>query len=145
MEYVKGEIKRVFVLRFDHGDDFLEELTTVVKKENIRSAWFHVLGGIRRTEIVTGPKEPVMPPDPVWQEIDDTREVIGLGSVFWEEEQPKIHLHAALGHHGDTISGCMRRKAEVYLILEVYLIEIGSIDAHRPWYPRGGFNRLEFR
>ena len=144
MEYAKGEMKRILVIRFDHGDDFMEELALVIKKENIRAAWFHVLGGIRRAEVVTGPKEPTMPPDPVWRRIDEAREVIGLGSVFWEEEQPKIHLHTALGHHGDTIAGCMRKNAEVYLILEVYLIEIGSIDAHRPWYPPGGFNRLEF-
>ena len=144
MEYAKGEIRRVFVIRFDHGDNFLEELTAVVKKENIREAWFHVLGGIRRAEVVTGPKKPTMPPEPVWRQIDEAREVIGLGSVFWEGQEPKIHLHAALGHHGDTVCVCLRKNTEVYLILEVYLVEISGLDAHRPWFEKGGFNRLEF-
>jgi len=144
MEYAKGEVKRVFVIRFDHGDNFLDGLAEVVRQENIRAAWFHVLGGIKRAEVVTGPEQPTMPPEPVWRQIDEAREVIGLGSVFWAEEEPKIHLHTALGHHGETICACLRKNAEVYLILEVYLVEISGLDAQRPWYGEGGFNRLEF-
>jgi len=144
MEYTRGSIGRIFVLRFDHGDHFLSELSSFLKKENIRSAWFHMLGGIRRAEVVTGPEAPTVPPEPMWKKIDQAHEVIGLGSVFWENDEPKIHLHAALGHHGDTICACLRKNAEVYLILEVYLVEIAGVNARRPWYPEGGFNRLKF-
>ena len=47
--------------------------------------------------------------------------------------------------HGDTMCVCIRRNTEVYLILEVYLVETEGIEAHRPWYPEGGFNRLSFK
>ena len=35
MEYRTGKIGRVMIIRFDHGDDFLHELTDMIKKENI--------------------------------------------------------------------------------------------------------------
>lgn len=144
MEYRTGSIGRVFTVRFDDGDDFLGGLTELAKKENIKNGWFHVLGGLREAEVVTGPKKPVMPPEPVWDKVSGAREVLGTGSIFWEDDEPRIHLHAALGHHGDTLTACVRKNTRVYLILEVYIVEIKNIDASRPWFPEGGFNRLTF-
>ena len=144
MDYRTGTVNRIVTIRFDEGDDFLHGLTEVVTKENIRCAWFFVLGGLREAEVVTGPKEPVMPPDPVWRAVSGARETLGAGSIFWDGDDPKIHLHAAMGHHGDTLTACVRKGAKVYLVLEVCLIEISGIDASRPWYPAGGFNRLSF-
>lgn len=145
MDYRQGTTGRVFSIRFDDGDDFLEELLGIIKKENIRQGWFQVIGGLRQAEFVTGPKEPVMPPDPVWDSVDGAHETLGTGTIFWDGDEPKIHLHAALGHHGQTTTACVRKGTKVYLILEVILTEISGIDADRPWYDKGGFNRLTFR
>jgi predicted DNA-binding protein with PD1-like motif len=144
MEYRSGKIGRIFAVRFDDGDDFLASLEELIVKENIRNGWFHVIGGLRQAGVVTGPQEPVMPPEPVWQEVDEVREVLGAGSIYWDGDKPKIHLHAALGHHGDTLTGCVRRITKVYLVLEVYLMELAGFAATRPWYEKGGFNRLTF-
>jgi predicted DNA-binding protein with PD1-like motif len=144
MDYRKGSIGKVFSVRFDEGDFFLEELTELIRKENIRSGWFHVLGGLREADVVTGPKEPTMPPDPVWRKVRGAREVLGTGTIFWDDNEPKIHLHAAMGHHGDTLTACVRKGTKVYLVLEVILIELEGIDATRPWYEKGGFNRLTY-
>lgn len=144
MEYRTGSVGRVFVVRFDEGDDFLAGLKELVVKEDIRSGWLHVLGGMRQAGVVTGPREPVMPPEPVWQEVAGAREVLGTGSIFWEGDEPRVHIHAALGHHGQTLVGCVRRDTKVYLVLEIYILEVAGIDASRPWYPAGGFNRLTF-
>jgi predicted DNA-binding protein with PD1-like motif len=133
MEYRSGAIGRVFSVRFDEGDLFLEELLDLIAKENIRCGWFHVL-----------PEEPTMPPVPVWDKVRGSREVLGAGSIFWDENEPKIHLHAALGHHGDTLTACVRKGTKVYLVLEVMIIELTGINAIRPWYEEGGFNRLTF-
>lgn len=135
---------RVFAVRFDEGDDFLADLTSLIVKENIRSGWFHVIGGLREAGVVTGPQKPVMPPEPVWAELDTVRETLGTGTIFWDNDEPKIHLHAALGHHGDTLTACVRRGTKVYLVLEVFIIETEGINATRPWYEKGGFNRLTF-
>lgn len=144
MDYRQGTTGRVFCIRFDDGDDFLGNLTELVIKEQVRQAWFHVIGGLREAQVVTGPKKPTMPPDPVWAELASVRETLGTGTVFWDGETPRIHLHAALGHHGDTLTGCVRKGTKVYLILEVVLIEIAGLAADRPWFAAGGFNRLSF-
>jgi predicted DNA-binding protein with PD1-like motif len=145
MDYRTGTVGRVITIRFDEGDDFLGGLTEVIRKEEIRQGWFHVLGGLREAGVVTGPEKPVMPPMPVWAELDSVRETLGTGSIFWDEEdEPKIHLHAALGHHGDTLTACVRKGTRVYLVLEVIIFELTGFSANRPWYEPGGFNRLTF-
>ena len=144
MDYRKGTIGRVFTVRFDEGDLFLEGLLEIITEEKITNGWFHVLGGLREADVVTGPKEPVMPPEPVWNEVRGARETMGTGSIFWDGNEPKIHLHAAMGHHGDTLTACVRKGTKVYLVLEVVIFEIDGINASRPWYAAGGFNRLTF-
>ena len=135
MDYRTGSVGRVFAVRFDDGDDLLAGLTELIKKENIRNGWVHVIG-----------REPVMPPEPVWREVRNARETLGSGSVYRDEnDEPKIHLHAALGHHGDTITGCLRRGSRTYLLLEVILFEITGFDASRPWSAAKGFNIVTFR
>ncbi len=130
--------------RFDQGDDLLAGLQELVVKENLRACWFQILGGLRQAGVVTGPKEPTMPPEPVWAEVDGAREVLGNGSIFWADNEPRIHLHAALGHHGETMTACVRRNTKVYLLLEVILFELQGITASRPFFAAGGFNRLSF-
>ena len=144
MDYRKGTIGRVFTVRFDEGDLFLEGLLKIIAEEKISCGWFHVLGGLREADVVTGPKEPVMPPEPVWSEVRGARETMGTGSIFWDDNEPKIHLHAAMGHHGETLTVCVRKGTKVYLVLEVVIFEIEGINASRPWYEEGGFNRLTF-
>lgn len=144
MEYRVGNIGRVFTVRFDEGDDFLNGLKELATKEDIRNGWFHVLGGMRQAEVVIGPVEPVMPPEPIWREVSGAREVLGFGSIFWDQDEPRIHLHAALGDHGETMTACVRKNTRVYLILEVCIIEVIGIDATRPWFEKGKFNRLTF-
>jgi len=144
MEYKTGTLGRVILARFDQGDDLLEGLNELVRKEDLRACWFQILGGLRQAGVVTGPKEPIMPPEPVWAEVDGAREVVGGGSVFWEGDTPRIHLHAAMGHHGETMTACIRRNTRVYLILEVILFELQGMDVTRPYFSEGGFNRLTF-
>ena len=144
MDYRSGSIGRFFSVRFDEGDDFLQELQSLITKEKIKHGIFHIIGGMREADVVTGPKKPVMPPDPVWKDVREVKEVLGTGTIAWDGDEPKIHLHAAMGHHGDTLTACVRKGTKVYLVLEVYIFEISGIDASRPWYEEGGFNRLTF-
>lgn len=144
MEYQAGKTGRVFYARFDDGDDLHEGIRELVAREKVRCAWFHILGGIKQAGVVTGPREPVMPPEPVWREVEGAREVIGAGSVFWDGDRPLIHLHAAMGHHGDTLTGCVRKDTRIYLVIEMMLVEIVGINVTRPWFEKGGFNRPTF-
>lgn len=145
MEYRSGSMNRVFLVRFDQGDDFLAGLLEVVKKEEIKNGWFHCIGGLAEADVVIGPKEPTMPPAPIWQQVDSPRELLGTGSIYPDEHgEPKIHLHTSLGEHGKAMTVCTRKNTKTYLIIEAYIIEITGIKASRPWYEAGGFNRLTF-
>ncbi len=145
MDYRVGKVDRIFAVRFDEGDDFLEELTRLVHREKIDNGWFQVMGGLRQVDLVTGPREAVMPPEPVWRSMSGAYETLGCGSVYRDENgEAKIHLHAALGHHGETLTGCLRKNSKVYLVLELLLMEISGFTARRPWFAEGGFNRVTF-
>ena len=145
MEYRTGSVNRIFVVRFDDGDDFFDELNRLIIREKIENGWFQIIGGLRAVDMVTGPKEPSMPPEPVWRQMEGAYETVGSGSVYRDENgEAKIHLHAALGHHGETITGCLRKNSKVYLVLELLLMELSGFTAGRPWFPAGGFNRLTF-
>ena len=144
MEYQTGKTGRVFYLRLDDGEDLHASIRKLAAQEQIRYAWFQVFGGLKNAGVVTGPREPVMPPDPVWTTLSDAREILGIGTIFWDEDQPLIHLHAALGHHGDTLTGCVRKDSRVYLLTEIVIMEIKGIDVTRPWFEKCGFNRPAF-
>jgi uncharacterized protein len=89
MDYRKGSIGRVFAVRIDHGEDVLVELLGLALKEDIRSAFFMMLGAMGRADLVTGPKDKVVPPTIVWSKFEDAREILGAGNIFWENGAPK--------------------------------------------------------
>ena len=144
MEYRQGAVGRVFYARLDDGEDVHQCIRDIVRQEGVQCAWFQLFGGLKRAGVVIGPREPVMPPDPVWKEVGDTREVLGFGSVLPDGEIPLIHLHAALGHHGETLTGCVRKNTSVYLVIELMLVEVIGIEVFRPWSEQCGFNRPTF-
>lgn len=144
MQYQTGTSGRVFYVRLDDGEDLHEAIKEIAVREQIRCAWFQIFGGLKRAGVVIGPRKPVMPPEPVWTTIGDAREVLGTGTIFLDQEKPAIHLHAALGHHGETLTGCVRKESTVYLVIELIIQEIVGIDVTRPWYAEGGFNRPAF-
>jgi predicted DNA-binding protein with PD1-like motif len=147
MEYRQGTVGRVFYVRFDHGENLLDELNGLAEKENIRCGWFQLFGGLNGVDVVTGPMLPVMPPEPVWEKLENCRETLGVGSIFFDNKskksKPLIHLHASMGHHGETLTGCVRKRAEVYLVIEAVVYELQGMDISRPWFEKGGFNRPE--
>ncbi len=144
MEYRTGSVGRIIAARFDHGEDFLAGLRDIVLKENIASGWFQIIGALGKAGVVTGPKEPVVPPEPIWREVEAVCEVVGSGSVHLDNGEPKIHLHAALGDHGETLTACVRRDSRVYLTIELLLFELVGLGASRPWNAASGFSMVRF-
>lgn len=143
MQYRVGKTGRVIVARFEDREDILENITTLARRENIRSAVLHLIGGIKKGRVVVGPEEEQLPPVPVWREIQGSSEVIGTGTIFWEGEEPKIHFHGAFGKRDTVRVGCLRGDSETFLVLEAVIIEIEGIDAKRELDPVSGLVLLK--
>jgi uncharacterized protein len=131
MKYRVGRTGRVIVARLEDREDIIEGITAIAREENIRSAVFNLIGGIKAGRIVVGPEEETLPPKPVWRDIRESTEVIAVGTIFWQENEPKIHVHGSFGKRDIVKVGCLRGTSETFLVLEVIIIEIEGIDATR--------------
>jgi predicted DNA-binding protein with PD1-like motif len=143
MDYRKGKLGRIFVVRIDHGEDMLSELSDLALKESITSAFFIMLGAVEKGQMVTGPKDNVVPPTTVWSSFNDAREVLGTGNIFWEKGAPKIHLHAAAGNSRSIMMGCIREEARTFMVLEIFIMET-DIQAERMRDEKIGFSPITF-
>ena len=143
MKYKQGLFGRVFVLKFEDKDNILEEMKKVATKERIMVGTIMLLGGMRSAGIVSGPKEAVIPPDPLWVNFNDGREVLGIGTLFWKGEEPVIHLHGAIGREKETFTGCIRKDSTVFLVIEAVITEILGIDAQKALNEKTGLVMLE--
>ncbi len=143
MKYRQGAYGRVFMLKFEDRDDLLEEIRRLARTENIKVATITLLGGLRSAGMVTGPKAPVVPPEPIWHGFSDGREVIGFGSLLWSGDEPVIHLHGAVGRGDEARVGCIRKDSAVYLIVEAVVSEIVGVDARKVRDPASGLTLLE--
>lgn len=143
MKYQIGKTGRVVVARFEDKEDILRNISDVANKEDIRNAIFFLLGGIRQGRVVVGPEKEDIPPTPVWSEIKESHEVLGLGTIFWDEEGPKIHFHGAFGKKDIVKVGCLRGISETFLVLEAVIIEVEGINASRKFDPSSGLTLLD--
>jgi predicted DNA-binding protein with PD1-like motif len=142
MKYQVGKLGRVVVARFEDREDVIENLSDIVKKEVINAAVFYLVGGMRNGKIVVGPERDEIPPTPVWRELSESHEIVGFGTIFYQDDKPKVHLHAAFGKRDAVKVGCLREKAEVFLVLEAVIIELSGIHAMREFDPVSGLSLL---
>jgi predicted DNA-binding protein with PD1-like motif len=143
MKYQVGKTGRVIIARFEDREDILGNINDVAKKESIRSAIFFLLGGIRQGRVVVGPEKDELPPTPVWRDLKESHEVLGIGTIFWDDAGPKIHFHGAFGKKDMVKVGCLREISETFLVLEAVIIEMEGINAQRKFDPASGLTLLE--
>lgn len=131
MKYQVGETGRVVVARFEDRDDVLKGLSDIAINEDIRAAVFYLIGGMKAGRFVVGPEKEELPPVPIWRELNESHEVVGLGTIFWQGDIPKIHFHGSYGKRDSVKMGCMREGSEAFLVLEGIIIEVKGITAVR--------------
>lgn len=144
MEYKEAKINRTFVIKLTNKEDFLEELTKFCIRKKIKNAFFFCLGALKSAKMVVGPKKAVLPPKPVFKSFNDGRELIGIGSVFLENKNPRIHIHTSIGRGKSINLGCIRKNAKVYIVLEVFMIELKGFKASRKKDLETSLNLLSF-
>ncbi|MFH1898846.1 MAG: DUF296 domain-containing protein [Candidatus Desantisbacteria bacterium] len=144
MQYQEGKIGRVFAIRFDHREDLLSNLKELIITENIQAGMIFFLGALEKVQMVTGPERVSVPPIPVWTSFADGREVFGIGTIFWDDKTPNIHIHFSAGRGKDILLGCLRREAKIYLVIEAFLIEVIDLNVQKQYINELGISMLMF-
>lgn len=142
MRYTKGTIGRVFLAKFDDGDILIDKLGDLARKEKIRAASLIFLGALKEGTLVTGPRKPVIPPAPNRVSFKDGWEVMGIGTIFTNKSGPQIHIHSSLGKKQRVLTGCVRGKSRVFLVIEAIVLELKGVRASKDIDPRTGLNLL---
>jgi len=104
-----------------------------LEKKGIESCTALFLGAIRDGRAATGPKRPEIPPSPNFEAYESAWEVFGMATVYPSGSGPRLHIHSGLGRGREALIGCIREKAEVYLLVEMVLFEICGLEAERVW------------
>lgn len=143
MQYTQGKLGRVFLARLQDGESIYEAVEAIARREDIHGAAVLAVGGIRSGKVVTGPVHPTGKVVPHFEEFDDARELVGVGTLFPQDGQPVLHFHAGMGRRDTAMVGCPRAGMAVYLVLEVVIIELLGMDASRELDPEFGVHLLK--
>ncbi len=145
MKSTEGKIGRVFVLRLDDGDTIPVCIEQFAIEKGITHAQVILIGGIGKGQVVSGPRySDVMPPEAMLIPVDGAHDVLGVGIVApGAAGKPGLHMHAALGRSGQTLTGCLQAGVETWLIGEVIVYEIIGAGAARIPDAASGFSLLE--
>ena len=145
MKASEGHIGRVFVIRLDDGDVVPECIERFARENGVSVGHVVLVGGIGGGQIVVGPRHSnERPPDPMLLPVDSAHEVVGVGVLApGEDGKPILHIHAALGRSGQTMSGCLRPGVTTWLVGEVILYEILGAKAARVRDRESGLALLE--
>jgi len=133
MQYSQGNVGRVFTLRLENGERLPDCLEQFAKEHDIKAALCTLIGGADQGNVVAGPKDgEAAVIDPFLCPVREAHEVLGLGTLFPDESgTPVLHMHAALGRDGETLTGCIRPGLDVWLVGEVIIMEIEGTDMLR--------------
>ena len=145
MKASEGHVGRVFVIRLEDGDVVPGCIERFAEEKGISVGHVILVGGIGGGEVVVGPRNSEeRPPQPMLLPVDGAHEVVGVGVIAPDEDgKPVLHIHAALGRSGQTMSGCLRPGVTTWLVGEAIIYEITGVKAARLPDPASGFNLLE--
>lgn len=145
MKSSEGHIGRVFVIRLEDGDVLPGCIERFAEENGVSVGHAVLVGGIGGGEVVVGPRRSdEVPPEPMLLPIDGAHEVAGVGVLApGGDGKPVLHIHAALGRSGQTMTGCLRPGVSTWLVGEVILYEITGARAARVMDEETGFELLE--
>lgn len=89
MKYAPDD--RGWIIRLQKGELLVENLTKLVKDQNIRGAWISGLGASLWVELGFYDLEKKQY---IWKKFDSELEITGIhGNVSWEGDAPLLHMH----------------------------------------------------
>ena len=145
MKTSEGHIGRVFVVRLEDGDIVPDCIERFAEEKGISVGHVILVGGIGGGEVVVGPRDSEkMPPEPMLLPVDSAHEVVGVGIIAPDKDgKPVLHIHAALGRAGQSLTGCLRPGVTTWLVGEAIIYEIVGTDARRLPDKESGFDLME--
>jgi uncharacterized protein len=145
MKYSEGKLGRVFIIRLEDGEVIPDCIEKFAADHGITHGQAILVGGIGSGQVVTGPRfSDINPPDPMQLPVDGAHELVGVGVLAPDADgKPVLHIHAALGRSGQTLTGCLRLGVKTWLVGEVILYEICGAKAIRELDKKSGFVLLE--
>ena len=142
MEYKTGKTGRVIAARLFEGEDIYESIEQIARKEDIKAAAVLITGGFRQANVVVGPKQEKPKIVGNFKDFAGPGEVLGVGTIYCDDEAPKLHIHTAIGKGDQTIVGCPRGGAKTFLVLEATIIEFEGIQGRRETDKEKGLSLL---
>jgi predicted DNA-binding protein with PD1-like motif len=145
MKASEGRLGRVFIIRLEDGDRLPECLESFAAEKGISTGYVILVGGIGSGRVVVGPESSEeRPPRPMLLPVSGASEVAGVGVLAPDRQgKPVLHIHAALGRSGQTMTGCLRYGVDTWLVAEAILYEITGAQAVRVMDEANGLELLE--
>jgi predicted DNA-binding protein with PD1-like motif len=147
MKASEGKLGRVFIIRLNDGDKIPESIERFAEEKGIFTGQVILIGSIGAGQVVVGPRDSLqMPPDPMVLPVDGSHEVLGIGILAPDiDGKPVLHIHASLGRSEQTLTGCLRLGADIWLVGEVIIYEILGTEVSRIKDEKSGLVLLESR
>lgn len=147
MKACEGTMGRIFVLRLEEGDRLPDCIESFAAKKGVSVGQVILVGGIGDGEVVVGPRNSSeRPPQPMLLPVDGAHEVVGVGVLApGEDGKPVLHMHAALGRSGNTLTGCLRPGVNTWLVGEAIVYEVLGANVFRAKDEDSGFVLLNIR
>ena len=147
MKASEGKTGRVFVIRLEDGDVIPGCIERFAEEKWVSTGYVILVGGIGGGEVVVGPRRSdERPPDPMLLPVDGAHEVAAVGVIApGEDKKPVLHIHAALGRSGKTMTGCLRPGVTTWLVGEAILYEILGANAVRVRDEESGLALLDIK
>lgn len=145
MKSCEGRPGRVFVIRLEHGDRLPDCIERFAEDNGVSVGHVILVGGIGNGQVVVGPRRTdERPPEPMLLPVDGAHEAAGVGVIApGEDGRPRLHIHAALGRSGQTITGCLRPGVSTWVVGEVIIYEITGARVSRVRDGETGFSLLQ--
>lgn len=142
MQYAKGKIGRVYLVKFENNENLARELKKLAAKEKIKAATMVFLGALKQGQIVAGPRKACIPPKPNTLTFKNGWEALGVGTIFTGKNGPQVHIHTSMGRKNWTLTGCVREESRIFIVIEAVVFELRGIKAAKDLDPKTGINLL---
>jgi predicted DNA-binding protein with PD1-like motif len=145
MKSSEGRIGRVFVIRLEDNDIVPACIERFAAEHGVSTGYALLIGGVGSGEVIVGPRDSnARPADPMALPIDGAHEVSGVGILApGPDGKPMLHIHAALGRAGRTMTGCLRKGVKTWVVGEAILVEIINAEVRRVRDEKTGFALLK--